>query len=130
VYHCASAILAARERIIKTVRALEHGARTEKTLLPETRGLDADFCRPACMQALGPRPFGEIFDDARGHAAGDAQRIDGLLAIEAHRRAHCQRRRHRTQHAGWMKTRLMNGLGNHHRQAAQHFNTDHHALER
>ena len=31
------------------------------------------------MHALGPGAFGEIFDDAARHAAGDAERVDDLL---------------------------------------------------
>ena len=42
----------------------------------------AGLRRPAGMHALGPGALGEILDDAARHAAGDAERIDDLAAIE------------------------------------------------
>ena len=74
-----------RERLEQPVRAFEHRARPEKALLPEARGLHPGLRGPACVQALGPRAFGEVFDDAGRKAAGDAERIDRLAAVEPER---------------------------------------------
>ena len=112
------------------MRALEHGARAEESLLPEARRLYADLRRPARVQPLGPRAFGEILDDAAGHTAGDAQCIHGLPAVQTHRHTHCQCRRHRAQHTGRMESRFVDRLGNYHRQPAQRFDAHHDAFER
>ena len=37
------------------------------------------------MHPFGPGAFGQIFDDARRHAADDTERIDGLAAVEPER---------------------------------------------
>src|SRR5882762_5299239 len=84
----------------KSVRAFEHGTRPEKPFAPDTRGMQSDTRRPSGVQALGPGPFGEVFDDPARHAAGDAERVDGLLAVEAERGRYAQRRRHGSEHAG------------------------------
>jgi hypothetical protein len=38
---------------------------------------------PAGVQPLGPRPIGEVLDDAGGLAAADAERVDQLILVEA-----------------------------------------------
>ena len=59
----------------EAVLALEQRARAGEARLRHARGAIARLRRPARMHALGPGAFGEVFDDARGHAAGDAERI-------------------------------------------------------
>ena len=76
------------------------------------------------MQPLGPGAFGEIFDDAAGHAAGDAERIDDLPGVEAERRADAGRRAHRAEDRGRMKAGLVDGFRHHEAQPAQHFGAD------
>ena len=65
------------------------------------------------MQPLGPGAFGQIFDDAAGHAAGDAERIDDLPGVEAKRGADAGRRAHRAEDRGRMKAGLVDGLRHH-----------------
>ena len=76
------------------------------------------------MQPLGPGAFGEIFDDAAGHAAGDAERIDDLPGVEAKRRADAGGRAHRAEDRRRMEAGLVNGLRHHEAQPAQHFGAD------
>ena len=76
------------------------------------------------MQPFGPGAFREIFDDAAGHAAGDAERIDDLPGVEAKRCADAGGRAHRAEHRGRMETGLVNGLRHHEAQPAQHFGAD------
>ena len=76
------------------------------------------------MQPLGPGAFGQIFDDAAGHAAGDAERIDDLSGVEAERRADTGGRAHRAEDRGRMKAGLVDGLRHHEAQPAQHFGAD------
>ena len=76
------------------------------------------------MHALGPGAFGEIFDDAAGHAAGDAERIDDLLGVESKRRADAGRRPHRAEDRGRMEAGLVHGFRHHETQPAQHFGAD------
>ena len=73
----------------------------------------AGLRRPARMHALGPGAFGEIFDDAARHAAGDAERIDDLLGVETERGANASRRAHRAENRGRMKARLVHRLRHH-----------------
>ena len=76
------------------------------------------------MQPLGPGALGEIFDDAAGHAAGDAERINDLFGVEAERSSHSGRRTHRAEDRGRVKTGLVDGLRHHETQTAQHLGTD------
>ena len=68
------------EAVEQAVRALEHGARSAEARACQQRRAHAGLRRPAGMHALGPGAFRQIFDDAARHRAGDAERIDGLLA--------------------------------------------------
>ena len=76
------------------------------------------------MHALGPGAFCEVFDNARGHAAGDAQRIGPLCGIETQRRGYARRRAERAEHRGRMKPRLVHALGRHQAQTAHELTTD------
>src|SRR5262249_819827 len=66
--------------------------------------------RPARMQTLGPGTLREIFDDAAGHGADDAERVDKLARIELERGADGGRRRHGAEHGGGMKAGLVHPL--------------------
>ena len=76
------------------------------------------------MQPLGPGAFGEIFDDAAGHAAGDAERIDDLPGVETKRCADAGGRAHRAEDRRRMEAGLVHGLRHHEAQPAQHFGAD------
>ena len=76
------------------------------------------------MQPFGPGALREIFDDAAGHAAGDAERIDDLPGVEAQRCADTGGRAHRAEDRGRMEAGLVNGLRRHEAQPAQHFGAD------
>src|SRR6202521_2368334 len=66
------------EAMEHAVGALEYRARTDEPGAAQERRAQARLRRPAGMQPLGPCALGEIFDDAARHAAGDAERADGL----------------------------------------------------
>jgi hypothetical protein len=72
------------------------------------------------VHALGPRPLGQVFDDAGGHAARDAHRVDQLLRIQAQRRADAGRRADRTEHRGRMEARLVHEFRRDQAHAADH----------
>ena len=134
VRHPAGAEIA-RQRLVvamggvgKTVEqpmhALEHRARADKSLPRQQRGANARLRRPAGMQPLGPGAFGEIFDDAAGHAAGNPERIHNLPGIETERGADAGRRPHRAEDRGRVKAGLVDRLRHHQAQPAQHFGAD------
>ena len=106
------------------MHALEHGARTDKPCPRQQRRANARLRRPAGMQPLGPGALGEIFDDAAGHAAGDAERIDDLSGVEAKRGADAGGRAHRAEDRGRVKAGLVHGLRHHEAQPAKHFGAD------
>ena len=76
------------------------------------------------MQALGPGAFGEIFDDAAGKRAGNAERVDDLLGSEAERRADAGGGAHHAEDGGRVEARFVHGLRHHGGEAAHHFAAD------
>ena len=76
------------------------------------------------MQPFGPGAFREIFDDAAGHAAGDAERIDDLPGVETKRRTDTGGRAHRAEDRCRVETGLVDGLRHHEAQPAQYFGAD------
>jgi hypothetical protein len=70
------------ESLKQPVHAFKDGAWPNKAAARQQRRPDARLCRPANMQSLGPGTFGEIFDDASGHAAGNAERIYDLPRVK------------------------------------------------
>src|SRR5215468_11839729 len=74
-----------REGMKEAVHAFEHGARTQKSGATKKRSAQARLRRPAGMKPFGPGAFGEIYDDARGHRAGIAERIDELAQSQPQR---------------------------------------------
>src|SRR5215216_2524699 len=96
-----------RESLEQAVRAFEDRARPEEAPLAEARRLNRGLRRPSRVQALRPRAFREIFDDAGRHTAGDAERIDCLLAVEAHGDRGAERRAHRPEDARGVETRFV-----------------------
>ena len=73
------------EAVEEPVRALEHAQRPGEAGARQQRRGEPGLRRPAGMEPLRPGAVGEIFDDAAGHAAGDAERVDGLVGREAER---------------------------------------------
>jgi len=69
------------------------------------------------MQPLGPCALGKMFDDAAGHAAGDAERVHDLLSLEAERGADAGRGPHGAEHRGRVKAGLVQGLRHHETQS-------------
>ena len=72
------AAVAVGEGVEETMLAIEQRPRAGEACLRHARGAIAGLRRPARMHPLGPRAFGEVFDDARCHASGDAERVDPL----------------------------------------------------
>ena len=95
------------------VHALEHRARADETLPGQQRGAKARLRRPARMQPLGPGALGEIFDDAAGHTARNAERIDDLPGVKAKCCADAGRSSHRAEDCGRVKAGLVDGLRHH-----------------
>ena len=119
-----------REAVEQTMRALEHGARSGEARTRHQGGAQARLRCPAGVHALGPRPFGEIFDDAARHDARDAERIDRLLFVEPERGRDAGRRAHRAEHRGRVEARLVHGLRHHGAETAQHLDANRDALQR
>src|SRR3954452_4417605 len=103
--------------------AVEAGARQQSRAQPGLR-------RPAGVHALGPGAFGQILDDAARHAAGDAERIDGLAPVELQRRCDPGRRTHCAEHRSRMEARLVRRLRHHQAEAAQHLDAERDAAKR
>jgi hypothetical protein len=76
------------------------------------------------MQPFGPGAFREIFDDAAGHAAGDAERIDDLPGVKAKRYADTAGRAHRAEDRRRVEAGVVDGPWHHEAQPAQHFGAD------
>ena len=113
-----------RETVEQAVHALEHRARPDKAGARKQRRAQAGLRGPAGMQPLGPGAFGEIFDDAARHAAGNAERIDDLPGVEPERGADAGRRAHRAEDRGRMEAGLVHGLRHHEAEPAQHLGAD------
>ena len=62
--------------------ALQHAGRPGRPVGGERRGGDPGEGRPAGVQRLGLRAVGEELHQPRGLAAGDAERVGGLLGVE------------------------------------------------
>src|SRR5262245_18359396 len=73
------ALRGAREAVVEAVRSLEHGARADEARAREFRGADARLRGPARVQPLGPGALGQVFDDAGGHRACNAQCVYELV---------------------------------------------------
>ena len=106
------------------VHALEHRAWSEKPCPRQERRADTRLRRPSGMHPLGPGAFREIFDDAAGHAAGNAERIDDLPGVEAKRCTDTGGRAHRAEDRGRVETGLVDSLRHHEAQPAQYFGAD------
>jgi hypothetical protein len=74
-----SRVVAAGERGIEPVGALEHGLGSGEAGSGQQRGDHARVRAPAGVQSLGPRPVGEVLDDAGRLAAADAEGPRQLL---------------------------------------------------
>ena len=118
------------EAVKEAVGALQHGARADEARARHQGGAQTGLRRPAGMHALGPGALGEIFDDARRHAAGDAERIHDAAAVEPQRRRHAGRRRQRTEHGGRVKARLVDQFWRDEAQPAHGLDADRDAAQR
>ena len=76
------------------------------------------------MQPLGPGALGEIFDDAGGEAAGDAERVDDLFRIQPKRGADAGGGAHDAENRGRMKAGLVHRLRHHGREPAHGLGAD------
>ncbi len=112
------------------MRPLEHRARPDEAGAREIRGADGGLRGPAGMQALGPGALGEVFDDAGGHRADDAERIDELSLRQSQRGRHARRRAERAEHGGWVEACLVDALRRHQARAAHELRADGDAGER
>jgi hypothetical protein len=118
------------EAMKQPVHAFEYGARAEKTVASQQRRAQPGLRRPARMQPLGPGALGEVFDDAAGHRAGDAEGVHHLALLEPERRADAGRRAHGPEDRGRVKARLVHGLRHHHAEPADHLSADGDAQQR
>ena len=118
------------EAVKQSVHAFEHRARAEEAATREQRRADAGLRRPAGMQPLGPGALGEIFDDAGGEAAGDAERVDNLLGVQAERGGNAGRRAHHAEDCGRVEAGLVHRLRHHGGQPAHRLGADRDAEQR
>ncbi len=112
------------ERLVEAVRAFEHGAGTDEAGARQIHGADRRLRGPARMEALGPGSFGEILDDAGGHRADDAERVDHLRGRQPLRSRHARSGTERAEHGGRMETRFVNALRRHEARAAHELRAD------
>ena len=82
------------------------------------------------MQPLGPRAFGEIFNDAARHRAGIAERIDELARRKLQCGADAGRGAHRAEHGGGMKSGFVGERRRNERQPAHRLDADSEAEQR
>src|SRR5207248_11117964 len=75
------ATVAAGEGMKEPVLAVEERPRTGEPCLRHARRTITRLGRPAGMHALSPGPFSQVFDDARRHASGNAERVAPRLVI-------------------------------------------------
>jgi hypothetical protein len=74
-----------RERMEESVLALEDSARPGESGLRHAGRTVARLRGPSGVHALGPRAFGQVLDDAGGHASRNPQRVHHLRGVEAER---------------------------------------------
>ena len=108
----------------EAVLALEHRARAEKALAPEQGRAQARLRRPAGVQPLGPGALGEVLDDPRCHAAGDAERIGQLPRRQAERSTDPGGGAERADHRGRMEAGAMDRGRRDQREAAHQLGAD------
>jgi hypothetical protein len=121
---------AVREGAEHAMRPFEHRARTAEPFRAEARRENAGARRRAGVQALGRGALGEVLDDASGQAACDAERVDDLRRRSAKRRADAGGGSKRAEHAGRMKSRVVDRLGLDQRKPANRFHADRDAQAR
>src|SRR3546814_10903596 len=80
------------------------------------------------MQALGPSAVGEVLDDARGHAAGNAQGVADLCPVLAHGGGNAGRRAKAAENGGRVEAGRVHRLLRDEAEAAGDLDADHHAL--
>ena len=81
------------------------------------------------MHALGPGALGEIFDDARGLAPGDAERGDGLSGGKPECGGDGAGGGERAQHRGRMEPRAVDRDRRNQREPAHQLRPDHDAAQ-
>ena len=106
-----SGVLRRRERAVEAVPAFEHRGGAGETALREQRRADARLRRSTGMQPLGRAAVGEILDDARRQAAGDADGLRDLGRRKAERGGDADGCRGRAENRGRMKARFVRSLG-------------------
>ena len=73
------------------------------------------------MHAFGPGAVGQVFNDARGHAAGDAEGVDQLVFAQAQGRAQASYGAHHTKNGSRVKAGFVHFGGRHGAQTAHDF---------
>ena len=113
-----------REGLEEAMRALEHRARAFEAASRHQGGADAGLRGPAGMHAFCRCAFGEILDDARGHAAGDAEGGGDLLRRQLQRGGDTARGGNGADHRGGVKAGGMDRARRHQAQPAHQFGAD------
>ena len=98
--------------------SLRHAHRTVSRLRSPTR-----------MHALGPRTIGQIFNDAAGHAAGNAEGIHQLFFGQVERSAQTRHTAHHTKNSRGVKACFVNTRRCHCTQTAHHFDANGHTAQ-
>src|SRR3546814_20394967 len=80
------------------------------------------------MQALGPSAVGEVLDDARGHAAGNAQGVADLCPVLAHGGGNAGRRAKAAENGRRVEAGRVHRLLRHEAEAAADLDPDPNAL--
>jgi hypothetical protein len=108
----------------QAVVAFEHGARADEAALCEAHGAVARLGGPAGVHAFGPGAVGQVFDQAAGHAAGDAEGVDEFFFRQAQRGAYAGDGAHHAEDGRGVKAGLVHAHGRDLAEAAHDFQSD------
>ena len=105
----------------QAVLALKHCGRALEAGLRQAYRAVARLRCPAGVHAFGPGAVGQVFDDARGHAAGDAEGVHQFVFAQAQGRAQAGHSAHHAKDGGRVKAGFVHFGGRHGAQAAHDF---------
>ena len=110
-----------RKGFEEAVGSFEDRARTKEATTRHQGGANPRLSRKARMHSLRPGPFGKIFDDACGHAAGDAEGGDRCSLVKAQCGGDGAGGGNRPDYRRWVEPCLVNRLWRNQAQSAKQF---------
>ena len=92
----------------KAMRSLKKGPGASEAFLSQASSAVTRLGRPAWVHAFGPCAFGQVFNDARRHAARNSQRIHPLHRAQGQGTGHTSSSAQGAKNRGGVKPGLMN----------------------